>query len=623
MLLNHLARKLQTSTLSVSYKSSDLLADLYSNIPDAVIITDPNFIITGFNIVAENIYGIAASNAIGSLIFDVIKCDITPSALNNIVRDLYKNGYWNGDMMYHQNDKKQFYNTRYNLIKDSSGKECAIVVVNHNISERVKQEKDVVTGEQKFQRVIEAMQDAIILINADGTVTLCNNQLPDILGLSEDTIQKNLILGLKWKITRDNGSEYMSTEFPALHTLKTGEKFDNLLIALKHDNGSEIWMKANINPTYRKAGGRPDAVVVCLSVMAEAAKNRLQNVQKDLLLSKFINNSSALEWICDEYGNIIYGNAGFMKALGMNEKSPGNNLQGFAKNNNLAASIGKRVTEVLATKNTITTEEVVTNKNGDIRHYLSDCFLIPQNNSTFLVGGHAMDITDRKITRNEPEADLLSVQIQKHKKINLATIKAQEKERNWISAELHDNVNQLLMSARLHIGVAKDNPADQHEILDQASEYLLMAVEEIRALSRTLNSTVVSKVGFQKSIQDIANNMQLSKQVEVQCAIDEELAAKISSEQQLMIFRIIQEQSNNILKYADATKAVISLRKLNNSIELVVSDNGKGFNKKAPGSTGIGFINIYNRVDAYNGEVEIISSPGNGCTLKISIPIVD
>jgi signal transduction histidine kinase len=86
------------------------------------------------------------------------------------------------------------------------------------------------------------------------------------------------------------------------------------------------------------------------------------------------------------------------------------------------------------------------------------------------------------------------------------------------------------------------------------------------------------------------------------------------------VYRIIHEQTNNIIKYAGCTEATISLLEENNQAELIISDNGKGFDKNNQQATGIGFINIFNRVNAYNGKVEIITSPGNGCKLQVSFP---
>jgi len=97
---------------------------------------------------------------------------------------------------------------------------------------------------------------------------------------------------------------------------------------------------------------------------------------------------------------------------------------------------------------------------------------------------------------------------------------------------------------------------------------------------------------------------------------------KFPSKLKLMIFRIIQEQSNNIIKYSRAADATFALTEKDNQCNLVISDNGIGFDKTKQKANGIGFINIFNRIDAYNGKVEIITYPDNGCMLNISMPYV-
>ncbi|MEP6701100.1 MAG: ATP-binding protein, partial [Bacteroidota bacterium] len=87
------------------------------------------------------------------------------------------------------------------------------------------------------------------------------------------------------------------------------------------------------------------------------------------------------------------------------------------------------------------------------------------------------------------------------------------------------------------------------------------------------------------------------------------------------LFRIIQEQTNNITKYAEAKSVQIMINEANNMIHLVISDDGVGFDIFEKNTKGIGFINIISRVDAYYGKVNIISSPGNGCTIEICFPI--
>ena len=85
-------------------------------------------------------------------------------------------------------------------------------------------------------------------------------------------------------------------------------------------------------------------------------------------------------------------------------------------------------------------------------------------------------------------------------------------------------------------------------------------------------------------------------------------------------FRILQEQTNNIIKYADAKNVTISLIEENSKIYLSITDDGKGFDTSVQ-SKGIGFINIYNRADAFGGDVDLISFPNKGCSLNIVFPL--
>lgn len=254
---------------------------------------------------------------------------------------------------------------------------------------------------------------------------------------------------------------------------------------------------------------------------------------------------------------------------------------------------------------------------GTYHHIYDKGFAVYENGVAVRLIGAIQDITERK----QLEKQLLNEQLKKQKLISKATIDAQEKERGMISAELHDSVNQLLMSARLHINAAKTNP-NANELITKASDYLLMAVDEIRGLSHRLNSSIVKTLGLESCMINICNNMYQFNDIESNQEIQQEAIDKLSPEQQLVIFRILQEQSSNITKYSRAANVNISLTDKGNYCQLIISDDGIGFDKTKQKSNGIGFINIFNRVDAYNGKTEIITSPGNGCTLTIVLPYI-
>lgn len=231
--------------------------------------------------------------------------------------------------------------------------------------------------------------------------------------------------------------------------------------------------------------------------------------------------------------------------------------------------------------------------------------------------GIVHDITEKR----KLEARLLKQKIQKQKEVSRAIIAAQDHERNELSKELHDNVNQLLATANLFLNMPETENKNRNEnvFLEKTRLYLKEAIEEIRKISKSLNSSAVEERGLFEPINSILGNLNLCQKIITDIEFDQSLEKQLSSALKIMIYRIVQEQTNNIIKYAEATKVSISIKRKENILHLEITDNGKGFDPKQSGK-GIGLVNIHNRVGAFNGKLHIHSTPGNGCRLEIAIP---
>ncbi len=170
-------------------------------------------------------------------------------------------------------------------------------------------------------------------------------------------------------------------------------------------------------------------------------------------------------------------------------------------------------------------------------------------------------------------------------RINQAMISGQEYERNEISKELHDNVNQILSSAMIMLTTARGNTDDKEFLIDKTTQYIDLAIQEIRKISKSLNSSIIKEVGLIDPIEDIIKNMQLVRPIVVDFECDPALEDELSHDVQLMLYRIIQEQTNNIMRYAEAGFVRIAIEKLNGELTLLIQDNGKGFdvNKQTKG----------------------------------------
>ncbi|MEO5944610.1 MAG: PAS domain S-box protein [Ferruginibacter sp.] len=208
----------------------------------------------------------------------------------------------------------------------------------------------------------------------------------------------------------------------------------------------------------------------------------------------------------------------------------------------------------------------------------------------------------------------------KGKQIAEAVVIAQEKERSEIGKELHDNVNQLLSASRLYIEAAKNERKDVNALLTQASEYVMTAIEEIRILSKVLNTPLINEIGLLETVENMADDLMIVNRIKIVVEKTSFYEACLHENFKLTLFRIIQEQVTNILKHSKATKATITFGRGNMHVCLKIEDNGIGFDTTKKGK-GIGLNNIKSRAALYKGEIDIFSHEQQGTLLNLRFPI--
>jgi PAS domain S-box-containing protein len=223
------------------------------------------------------------------------------------------------------------------------------------------------------------------------------------------------------------------------------------------------------------------------------------------------------------------------------------------------------------------------------------------------------DITEKK----RLEERLIERKVQEQKNIVRAVLKAQEVERNNLGQELHDNVNQILASTRMYLDRVQREPQTLTKLIPTAKKHLDLAIDEIRSLSR---KQVTPQKGFdlKKQIAALLRDVSAQTATKFQCRIPSDLP--IDEDLKLNIYRIVQEQTMNILKHAGASKANVVISRIRKTLFIGITDNGTGFDTTAS-RKGIGFSNMMNRIDSYNGELVIDSKPGAGCRIEVKIPV--
>jgi len=195
-------------------------------------------------------------------------------------------------------------------------------------------------------------------------------------------------------------------------------------------------------------------------------------------------------------------------------------------------------------------------------------------------------------------------------------LKAQEIERHKIGLELHDNINQLLVTVRLYIDAIERDPQCRRDLIATAKEYLDLAIAEIRAIGKQ-QVMPLKGCDLKELIDELVVDMNDRTNTTFNSIVQADLA--IDDDLKLNIFRIVQEQIMNILKHACASVANVTIGQVERVMLIKITDNGKGFNPLIR-RKGIGITNMINRVESYNGDVLIDSNPGQGCTIEIRIP---
>jgi len=225
------------------------------------------------------------------------------------------------------------------------------------------------------------------------------------------------------------------------------------------------------------------------------------------------------------------------------------------------------------------------------------------------------------LDRRRTEEELARQRELQQKLVMETSIQVQEKEREQIGKELHDNINQILAAAKLYLDIAaKYNDDTQTVALQKCQRNLNLAMEEIRQLSQSLVAPSLGGMGLDQALRKLLENFPLSASLKLNLDTTGYLEDIDNEGIKLTCYRIAQVQLNNIVKHARAKNAAIKLEQVPDRLMLTIHDDGIGFNPEKK-TGGIGLRNIRNRVSFYNGTLEIDSAPGRGCTLIITIPL--
>ena len=195
-------------------------------------------------------------------------------------------------------------------------------------------------------------------------------------------------------------------------------------------------------------------------------------------------------------------------------------------------------------------------------------------------------------------------------------LEIQEQTLTHISREIHDNIGQVLSLARLQLHSLSTN--GQEDDIEYTDNLLEKAITDLRGLSHSLNTNSIKDNGFSASVKKVLE--QFEKTGKFKTSFTDETNFFVSDDHGIILFRIIQEVLNNIVKHAEATEISIRIENIDDHTIIYITDNGKGFDIKTLHSaeSGIGIRNITERAMIIGAKLSVLSQPNNGTTVRIT-----
>jgi signal transduction histidine kinase/ligand-binding sensor domain-containing protein len=204
---------------------------------------------------------------------------------------------------------------------------------------------------------------------------------------------------------------------------------------------------------------------------------------------------------------------------------------------------------------------------------------------------------------------------------------SQENERKRIAGELHDSLGQDLLTIKNRLARCSDGSASvrlKTEIAEVAAG-VQHAIEEVREISSDLHPHMLERLGLTRTIESTARKCAASSGISIEATVDN-VDGLLSPTEEINAFRIVQEGLNNVVKHSKASECTVMVQKNNGECLITIKDDGCGFvPQRDPGERdthgGFGLLHMAERVRLLHGSMDVVSTPGNGTTLRLAIPL--
>lgn len=241
------------------------------NLPDIIIQTDTDFVITAWNEAAEKIYKLPV--AAGKSFFELDNTFFSEEAIELMKKRFWDSGTWNSNIKFKNPDGGfVHFRSAAHYISNGNTPPVAIIITNHNITAQLIAEQKLAETEAIYKLLLDKVDEGILLVGATGKIMTSNKRATGILSLSEEHLQGRIPVSAGWKVYRPDGKMFPDCELPVVVSLQTGFPQKNIEMRLEKDSGESLWISVSSQALVREGEFNPYAVLVSFTDITKHKK---------------------------------------------------------------------------------------------------------------------------------------------------------------------------------------------------------------------------------------------------------------------------------------------------------------------------------------------------------------
>lgn len=588
---------------------------ILSNIQEGLCLLDKEYTVIIINNSAKNIYKKIFNHSLQSGEY-LIK--FFPPERHDFIRSNFERAF-NGEfveyeVMYKVEPDDIWLNVFLNPVFDATGKVIYVSVAINDITKRKYAETALLNSENRFRETLLQLGDNAWEHNFIKGVTTFSTGIEELVGYNGE---KDLNRQKAWLDSIHEEDLWLVSGLTADY-LSGKISSHSLEYRLKYKDGSIKWILDRGIVIERDANGKPVRAIGTRSDISERKKIEQEIIENERKFRGIFDSTFQFMGLMSVEGILLEANQTAVNFFNIpREEVIGMNFIDSKWFSEKTRNKAKTAVNKAAKGETVNFELELTLLDG--RELVIDFSIRPifdTSGKVILLIPEGRDMTEKIKMEKEIERQRLNRQ----REILNAGIEGQEKQRKEVSRELHDNINQILATIKVYLQLANENESLRYSLIQKSYDNVSHAIEEVRKLSKTLAPPTLDNETLVEAIDQMTKDMALSMLFEISFnhkRLREEL---LNNAQKMTIYRIIQEQLVNIIKYSKAKKIDIMLSTAKNEVNLKIADNGIGFDSSLR-TTGTGIRNMMNRVESHNGKFNITTSPGSGCCLEVSLPL--